>query len=126
MKNNTHKKISIPMKNNTHKKISIPMKNNSQTSQQNSIPIKNELTQFCLHIKLTINQKLSNNVQKSYPTQNLTNGQHCPNFAIPKNSTIQKCPKIKIKMTTQRFPSKSYNIQKFPQEQTTTYDNAAP
>ena len=57
--------------------------------------MKNELTQFCLHIKFTINQNLSNNVQKSYPTQNSTNDQHCPNFTIPNNSTIQKCPKIK-------------------------------
>ena len=63
--------------------------------QKNFIPIKNELTQFCLHIKFTINQKLSNNVQKSYPTQDSTNDKHCPHFTIPNNSAIQKCPKIK-------------------------------
>ena len=77
------------------KKFPYPWKIIPKHPNKISVPIKNELTQFCLHFKLTINQKLSNNVQKSYPTQNITNDQHCPNFTIPNNSTIQKCPKIK-------------------------------
>ena len=51
---------------------------------------------------------------KLHTMQGFMNHQHCPNFTIPNNSTIQKMPKKKKKktyMTTQWFLTKSYNVQ---------------
>ena len=94
------------------------MKNNAQTSQQN----------FHTHMKwaflILSTYQIHNQskiVQKSYPTKNSTNDQHCPNFTIPNTLTIQKCPKIRndhtmISIQIIQYPKKKKN----PQEQMTT------
>ena len=63
----------------------------------------------------------------THTMQSSINHQNCPNFIIPNNSTIQKCPKIKkINMTTQWFPSKSYNAQNSHKSKQQQNDNAPP
>ena len=93
MKNNTHKKISIPMKNNTHKKISIPMKNNSQTFQQN----------FHTH------KKWAYPILSAYQTHN-------------QSKIVQQCPKIISNTKLNQWPTlselrntKELNNSKMPQ-----------
>ena len=76
------------------KKSSIPMKNNAQTpTPKISYPSKINLPNFA-YTSISHNQsKIFQQCPKSYPTQNSTNDQYCPNLTIPNNSTIQKCPK---------------------------------
>ena len=63
----------------------------------------------------------------THTMQSSINHQNCPNFIIPNNSTIQKCHKIKkINMTTQWFPSKSYNAQNSHKSKQQQNDNAPP
>ena len=51
--------------------------------------------------------------------------QHCPNFTMPNNSTIQKCPKAKITTWSQEFPAKSYNVHNFNKSKQTQNDNVS-
>ena len=51
--------------------------------------------------------------------------QHCPNFTMPNNSTIQKCPKAKITTWSQEFPAKSYNVHNFNKSKQQQNDNVS-
>ena len=47
-------------------------------------------------ISTKFKSKLIQQYHKLHTMQSFMNHQHCPNFIIPYNSTMQKCPKAKI------------------------------
>ena len=119
MKNNTHKKISIPMKNNTHKKISIPMKNNSQTFQQNfhthkkwAYPI---LSAYQTHNQSKIVQQcpkiISNTKLNQWPTlSELRNTKELNNSKMPQNKNQDDHTKISIQIIQYpKIPTRANN-----------------
>ena len=67
-----------------------------------------------------IKSKFIQQYLKLHTMQSFINHQHCPNFTIPINSTIQKCPKIKNQHDHTIVSNQSTQCPKFPQEQTTT------
>ena len=74
-------------------------------------------------ILTTFKSKFLQQCHKLHTLLNFMSHQHCPSFIMPNNSTIQKCPKAKI--TTQEFPTKSYNVQNFNKKKQRQNDNVS-
>ena len=113
--------------NNTHKNFHT-YENDAYTSQQNfrthqkwvySIMPTHQIL-IISYPQKKIKSKFIQQYLKLHTMQSFINHQHCPNFTIPNNSTIQKHPKIKNQHDHTIVSNQSTQCPKFPQEQTTT------
>ena len=78
-----------------------------------------------ISIPTKFKSKFIHQCHKLHTSPNFRSHQHCPNFTMPNNSTIQKCPKAKITTWSQEFSAKSYNVQNFNKGKQQQNDNVS-